>query len=222
MTDQLHKNAQNNGHEMEESLEELEAVLTEEGMKTTKQDEGSAADLEVDDIIFDEDAELGENNGAVMMKKLREKLKTAVEEKQAYLDSWQRDKAEFMNARKRDEEAKQEFLKFAKLNVLEDILPVLDSFDMAMANKASWDAVSPVWRKGVEGIYNQLAGVLTKQGVSVFGRAGDAFDPNLHQSVSMVPTDDKTKDHTVANVLQKGYMLSGKVVRAAMVQVFEA
>lgn len=203
MTDELNKN-----NEIEEQVEELENSST-----------NKATDSEVDDIVFDEGAELGDNQ---VVKKLREKLKTAVDEKQAYLDGWQRDKAEFMNARKRDEEAKQEFLKFAKLNVIEDILPVLDSFDMAMANKASWDTISAEWRAGMEGIYNQLLGALTKQGVSAFGAKGDSFDPNLHQSVSMVPTDDKLQDHTVAEVLQKGYMLSGKVVRAAMVQVYEA
>ncbi|MCF7865101.1 MAG: nucleotide exchange factor GrpE [Candidatus Pacebacteria bacterium] len=207
MTDELNKNK-----EIEEQVEELENSPQNKASDTS-------SNLDVDDIIFDEDAELGDNQ---VVKKLREKLKTAVDEKQAYLDGWQRDKAEFMNARKRDEEAKQDFLKFAKLNVIEDILPVLDSFDMAMANKASWDTISAEWRKGVEGIYNQLLGALTKQGVSAFGAKGDSFDPNLHQSVSMVPTDDKSQDHTVADVLQKGYMLSGKVVRAAMVQVYEA
>jgi molecular chaperone GrpE len=209
MTDEQNKNT----NEIEESAEELEAT------NTTTDTTSEKSDLEVDDIVFDEDAELGDNQ---VVKKLREKLKTAVEEKQGYLDGWQRDKAEFMNVRKRDEDAKQEFLKFAKLNVIEDVLPVLDSFDMAMANKASWDAVSAEWRAGVEGIYNQLFGVLVKQGVTVFGAKGDVFDPNLHQSVSMVPTDDKSKDHTVAEVLQKGYALSGRVIRPAMVQVFEA
>lgn len=195
--------------------EEIE-IKSEELENTQTPSENTSAD---EDIVFDEDTEIGNNQ---VVKKLREKLKTAVEEKQAYLDGWQRDKAEFMNARKRDEEAKQEFLKFAKLNVIEDILPVLDSFDMAMANKASWESISAEWRSGVEGIYNQLLGVLTKQGVTSFGSIGDTFDPNLHQSVSMVPTDDKSKDHTVAVVLQKGYTLSGKVIRPAMVQVFEA
>lgn len=219
MNDELNKNNAEE-QDIELSAEELEAASRP--AKNAKAGANGDADLDVDDIVFEEDAELGSMNGAQAMKKLRERLKTAVEEKQAYLDGWQRDKAEFMNARKRDEEAKQEFLKFAKLNVFEDILPVLDSFDMAMANKASWDALPAEWRKGVEGIYNQLLGVLVKQGVSAFGARGDAFDPNLHQSVSMVPTDDKSKDHTVAEVLQKGYMLSGKVIRAAMVQVFEA
>lgn len=209
MNDELNKNEQ----DIEISSEELEAA------KNTLNTSESSDESEVDDVVFDDESEL---NGAQVVKKLREKLKTAVEEKQAYLDGWQRDKAEFMNARKRDDEAKQEYLKFAKQGIIEDILPVLDSFDMAMANKASWEAISAEWRTGIEGIYNQFVGILSKNGVTPFGAKGDAFDPNLHQSVSMTPTDDKSKDHTVAEVLQKGYMLAGRVVRPAMVQVFEA
>ncbi|HEY1037076.1 MAG TPA: nucleotide exchange factor GrpE, partial [Candidatus Paceibacterota bacterium] len=180
--------------------------------------ESETAEME-HDVVFDEESELGP---AEAIKKLRAKLKVAVEEKQAYLNGWQKDKAEFINARRRDEESKQDFLKFAKQGVLEDMLPVLDSFDMAMANKASWESVSEEWRKGIEGIYNQLSGILSKQGVTGFGAIGDVFDPNLHQSISMVPAEDKTKADTVAEVLQKGYMLNGKVIRPAMVRVYEA
>lgn len=180
--------------------------------------ESEKAEME-NDVVFDEESELGP---AEAIKKLRAKLKVAVEEKQAYLNGWQKDKAEFINARRRDEESKQDFLKFAKQGVLEDMLPVLDSFDMAMANKASWESVSEEWRKGIEGIYNQLSGILSKQGVTGFGAIGDVFDPNLHQSISMVPAEDKTKADTVAEVLQKGYMLNGKVIRPAMVRVYEA
>lgn len=208
-----------NLHNDTEKEVELSAEEIEFNQPTNNDDVPSDSVENVDDVVFDEDSELNNNQ---VVKKLREKLKIAVEEKQTYLDGWQRDKAEFMNARKRDEEAKQEFLKFAKLNVIEDILPVIDSFDMAMANKTSWEAVSVEWRKGIEGIYSQFIGILTKQGVTSFGSKGDMFDPNLHQSVSMVAIDDKAKDHTVAEVLQKGYMLSGKVIRPAMVQVYEA
>lgn len=200
--------------EIEIGAEELEPASID-----SSADSNTDSDATSDDIIFDEDAELGDNQ---IVKKLREKLKLAIEEKQTYLDGWQRDKAEFINIRKRDDEARNEFLKFAKQGTIEEILPVLDSFDMAMANKASWDAVSAEWRAGMEGIYNQLLGILTKNSVVAFGANGDSFDPNLHQSVSMVTTEDKSQDHTVAEVLQKGYMLAGRVIRPAMVQVYEA
>ncbi|MES2060141.1 MAG: nucleotide exchange factor GrpE, partial [Patescibacteria group bacterium] len=103
-----------------------------------------------------------------------------------------------VNARRRDEEAKQEFLKFSKQNIIEEILPVLDSFDLAMGNKESWESVSSEWRTGVENIYNQFLGILSKHGVTPFGAIGDAFDPNLHQSISTVPTEDKSNDHKLA------------------------
>lgn len=213
MNDQ--KNLNNNTEqEIELGAEELEPASID-----SSADSNTDSDTSTDDIIFDEDSELGDNQ---VVKKLREKLKLAIEEKQTYLDGWQRDKAEFINIRKRDDEARNEFLKFAKQGTIEEILPVLDSFDMAMANKASWDTVSAEWRAGMEGIYNQLLGILTKNGVVAFGAKGDAFDPNLHQSVSMVATEDKAQDHTVAEVLQKGYMLAGRVIRPAMVQVYEA
>lgn len=200
--------------EIEIGAEELEPASID-----SSADSNTDSDATSDDLVFDEDAELGDNQ---VVKKLREKLKLAIEEKQTYLDGWQRDKAEFINIRKRDDEARNEFLKFAKQGTIEEILPVLDSFDIAMANKASWDTVSAEWRAGMEGIYNQLLGILTKNGVVAFGVKGDSFDPNLHQSVSMVATEDKAQDHTVAEVLQKGYMLAGRVIRPAMVQVFEA
>ena len=95
----------------------------------------------------DEGNELGPKD---QVKKLREKLKQAVAEKQEYLTNWQKDKAEFVNARKRDEESKADFLKFAASNVVEEILPTLDSFDSALNNKVLLENVSkecrPVFR----------------------------------------------------------------------------
>lgn len=171
-----------------------------------------------DEIVIDEDAELSQSE---VIKKLRAKLQTTVEEKQRYLDGWQRDKAEFINARKRDEESKADHLKFATQKVIEDILPALDSFDMAMSNTQAWESVSKEWRGGMEGIYNQLVAVLNKYEVTSFAHVGDAFDPNLHHSLSMVPTDDKSKDQTIAEILQKGYKMKERVIRPALVKVYE-
>lgn len=194
-------------HDIELSTEELETNGT-----------ASNAAVGDEDVIIDEDAELDTTQ---VVKKLREKLKIAVEEKQHYLDGWQRDKAEFLNARKRDEESKQEFFKFAKQQLVEDLLPVLDSFDMAMSNKTSWESVSEEWRKGIEGIYNQYKNILFKNEVVAFGAIGDVFDPNLHQSIGVLETSEASKDNTVGEVLQKGYSLSGRVVRPAFVKVLQ-
>ncbi len=230
MTDEFNKNTNNDdaiASDLEASLEEIENIEhSSERAEHAEDAEGAHEQEDSEDIVVDEDVELGP---AETIKKLRAKLKTAVEEKQQYLNGWQKDKAEFINARKRDDEAKQEFLKFAKQGVLEDILPVLDSFDMAMgkngaegnAQAQAWESVSKEWRAGVEGIYNQLVAILSKNDVSIFGAVGEAFDPNLHHSIGLVSTEDATQDHKVAEVMQRGYMLGGKVVRPAMVKVWE-
>ncbi len=202
-------NLNNTSNDIEEDVILDTSADTEE---TTDADES-------DDVVLDEDTEGGSPD---LIKKLRAKLKTAVEEKQAYLDGWQRDKAEFINARKRDEESKSDYLKFATQKVIEDILPVLDSFDMAMSNTATWESVSKEWRTGVEGIYSQLQGILSRYEVTPFAKVGDAFDPNLHHSIATVATTDKTQDHTVAVILQKGYKIKDKVLRPALVNVYEA
>ncbi len=180
-----------------------------------------------DDKIIEEeefvetDEEGNELGPKDQVKKLREQLKKAVLEKQEYLTNWQKDKAEFINARKRDEESKADYIKFAAGNVVEEILPVLDSFDMAMGNTSLWEIVSKEWRTGIQSIYDQLKNALSKHGVEAFGEVGEAFDPNLHHSVSTVTPGENDQDHTIAEVLQKGYKMHGKVLRPALVKVFE-
>jgi len=189
---------------------------------TTKKTKDEAEETQEEASEFVELNEDGEELSVKdQTKKLREKLAKAVEEKQEYLTNWQKDKAEFINARKRDDEAKAEYLKFASAKVIEDILPVLDSFDMAMGNKTAWESVSKEWKAGIESIYNQLLGALSKHSVTAYGAVGDAFDPNLHHSIATVPVSANAKPHTVAEVLQKGYLLNGKELRPALVKVFE-
>lgn len=162
---------------------------------------------------------IGEENAAEKLKKLREKLKETEAEKQKYLTSWQRAQAEFMNIRKRDEESKKEFLKFANENILNDLLGVADSFSMAFANKESWEKVDKNWRAGVEYIYSQFLTVLKDHGLREFDPTHETFDPSQHLAVETITTHDQTKDHKILEVIQKGYILQGKVVRPAKVKV---
>lgn len=170
---------------------------------------------QIDDVQYEDD------NLADTIKKLKDKIKQLEQEKSDILTSWQKDKAEFVNARRRDEESKIEFMKFSKQGVIEDIIPVLDSFDMAMLTDV-WNNVSEEWRKGVQNIYTQLLNALSKHDVAPYTLIGDIFDPNLHHSIATVATEDKSNDHKISEVLQKGYRMSGKVIRPALVKVFEA
>ncbi len=152
---------------------------------------------------------------------LREKLKKAVAEKQEYLDGWQRAKAEFVNARKRDEEEKKDFVKYAKEDLIQELLPVLESFEMARSNKAAWESVDKNWRMGIEYIQSQLLKVLESNNLKEINPIGEKFDPMRDEAVSYDPVDDEKLDHVITDVLQKGYSLSSKILKAPRVKVGE-
>ena len=156
------------------------------------------------------------------MKKLREKLAIAVKEKQEYLDGWQRIKAEFANAKKIEKEEKERFVKFAEENLLEELIPVLDSFDMATANKAAWEALPAQWRQGMEYVRSQLLGILEAHGLTAIDPQGAVFDPREHSAVAEIPSEKEEESGRVAEVLQRGYSLSGKVLRPAQVKVYSS
>ncbi len=177
-----------------------------------------------DDVILDTDSDLddsvvAETHQGDTIKKLREKLKKAEAEAKEYLDGWQRAKADFINIRKRDEEAKQEFVKFSKEEIVSDLIPVLDSFDLAFRNKEAWQSLPKDWRMGMESIYNQLLSALSSHGVQKMIPDGEKFDPKLHEAVEMVPVSDENEDGKILEVIQPGYSLAGKEVRAPKVKV---
>jgi molecular chaperone GrpE len=181
-------------------------------------------DDELDDIVIEEDQETEssfKNNKNSKLQKLQEELETCRKEKQEYLDGWQRSKADFINARKRDEEDKKNILKYAEANIISEIIPTLDAFDMAMANKDVWEKADKNWRTGIEYIYSQLKGVLESKGLKKIDPKGENFDPNLHHSVELVKTDDKQEDGKIVEVVSSGYSLNGKIIREAQVKVGE-
>ena len=159
----------------------------------------------IDDSVLAEEAQ-GET-----IKKLKQKLKDAESKTKENLDGWQRAQADFLNLRKRDEEAKLEFLKFSKADLILEIIPVLDSFTQAMSHG----------QKEAEPIYNQLIQILKASGLEESNPVGETFDPKKHEAISMVSVETKENDHKVIEVLQKGYTLSDKVLRPAKVRVGE-
>ncbi len=176
------------------------------------------------DIIIEQDGneELPKDErGGDTVSKLREKLRVAIEEKQKYLDGWQRDKAEFVNARKRDEEDKKNLIKFATSNLISELIPTLDAFDMAMANKEAWEKADKNWRTGVEYIYSQISNTLQNNGLTKIDPKGQVFDPTHHHSVAAVPVTEKDLDGKVIEVVAYGYTLNGKVLREPQVKVGE-
>lgn len=177
-----------------------------------------------EDVVLDpefvESTEDGDElAGSDKIKKLQEKIKTLEKEKTEYLDGWQRARADYANLQKTSEEDKKRFKQLFTEQFVEDLFPVIDSFNMAMSNKEVWEKVDAGWRTGVEYIYGQLMSALKEHNLEVFGEKGDEFDPTLHEAVSEVETSDKRFDHRIDTVLQRGYKLGDSVLRPARVNV---
>ena len=186
--------------------------------KEVKKEENTPVEDEILEFEFNED---GEEDLKKTLKKLREDLKVCKKEKEEYLIGWQKERADFANYRKREDDRKAMFSEAIRERILTRFLTVLDNFNMAFANKEAWEKVDENWRKGVEYIYGQMNTVFEEYGVKEIGAIGVNFDTNIHQSMELVPTEKKELDHTVSNVIQKGYKLGERVIRAARVNVYE-
>lgn len=182
--------------------------------------ETSTLEQENDDVSFEEVNEEGEVDARTTIKKLREKIKKLEGEKQEYLDQGLRAKADYANFKKEVEANRLSDRKFATKRFIEDLLPVLDAYDMAQGNKEAWEKVDQNWRIGIEYIFGQLRSVLEKEGVTQFGKIGDTFDPKLHESIEIITLDDEPKNDTIAKILQNGYMMHGSVLRPSRVHVY--
>ncbi|MEI6478965.1 MAG: nucleotide exchange factor GrpE, partial [bacterium] len=125
------------------------------------------------------------------VKKLKEKISRLEEEKKEYLAGWQRDKADFINARKRDEEERKEIVKYSTERLIDALIPVLESFNMAMSNKETWEKVDKNWRIGVEYIYNHFKQTLEQEGLKEIDPKGKKFDPMRDEALEYVHTHDK-------------------------------
>jgi molecular chaperone GrpE len=125
-----------------------------------------------------------------------------------------RRQAEFDNFRKRTEKERSEFLQYAGMELVRDMLPILDDFDRARKVEAG----NPEYAKGVEMIYSRMYETLKKVGLEPIEAEGQHFDPHLHQAVERVETKD-AEDGTILGEFQRGYLFKGKLLRPSMVKV---
>lgn len=155
------------------------------------------------------------------LENIKKELEKVTGERDEYLNGWQRAKADFANARKRMDEEMSAYRKLANEGLIEELIPVLQSFEMAFANKEAWEKADKNWRSGVEYIYSQLKSVLDQNGLKELNPHGEAFDPMVHEAVSFEKTEDASKAGTIVSVTEKGYMLGTKLMKPPKVVVAE-
>jgi molecular chaperone GrpE len=129
--------------------------------------------------------------------------------------------AESQNARRRAEQDIEKARKFALERFVNDLLPVADNLERAIAAGDVQNETQKAVLEGVELTLKSLLDTLSKYNVEMINPEGEPFDPQLHQAMTMVPNPD-VEPNTVLNVFQKGYTLNGRLVRPAMVVVAKA
>jgi molecular chaperone GrpE len=136
-----------------------------------------------------------------------------------YLDGWQRTLAEFANYKKRVEREQEQAYQNSVGNVVKRYLPIVDDLERALNNRPA-NNDDAAWLAGIELIYRKMLATLETDGIKVMETEGQLFDPNLHEAIATVPSDDHESGQII-EVLQKGYLLGDRVLRPALVRVAE-
>jgi len=188
--------------------------------ENTKLDESKEKDFQ--DLEFVESTEDGDVLPTKdIVKKIRDDLQKARADKEEYLTGWQRAKADYVNLQKEMNELRLSSAVITKERMMKGLLPALDSFDMAFANKDAWEKVDSNWRQGIEYIYSQLMTGLSDSSIERINEVGVLFDPTIHQAMETIITEDATQDHKIEKIIQVGYKMGDRVIRPARVNVFE-
>ncbi len=180
-------------------------------MDTNEQEAELDIDLEPtgDDHTVEPELEDSEATSNNKLKDLRTKLKACEAEKMEHLEQVQRAKADFLNARKRLEEDRVRDKERMVEKHVEELIPLYDSFAMAMSNKAAWEAIDTNWRIGVEGIFAQLQGLFASYNVTIDVPTGKAFNPELHEALSNQAVTEASQHDVILQVVQAGFVRNG-------------
>ncbi|HVO78707.1 MAG TPA: nucleotide exchange factor GrpE [Candidatus Bathyarchaeia archaeon] len=184
---------------------------------TANKQNGDATELDIEHELPSAESESVERRSreTASVAELEAELEAARAERAGYLDRLARLQAEFDNFRKRSVKEQQDFRDYALAEALKSLLPILDSLDRALKTNA---ASVEDFRSGIELIDKQFHDALARLGVEPVPAEGEVFDPNVHQAVQMVDTDE-VADHHVIDELQRGYRIKDRLLRPAMVRV---
>mgnify|MGYP000277082176 FL=1 len=198
----------------------------------TEEKAKQSADTPIDERQdFESVEESGEELGEEIIAELDDDEVNALEQMQAQIEDLQaqlaakdeeilRVAAEGMNLQKRLQRDLDNTRKFANDKIIKAMIPVMDSFDKALEviDDDNCEVTTEAMIEGTQNTQKIFAKVLEDNGIEIINPVGEKFDPEKHEAMSMVPSPEHEKN-TIVNVFQKGYLLNGRVVRAAMVVV---
>ena len=156
-------------------------------------------------------------NMDLLVEDLHQLLKETEQESAKNLDGWQRAQAEFSNYRKRMERDQARMYEDAAARVIKRFLPMMDDLHRALQN-APKEGEAAEWAAGIELVYRKMQTILEGEGVMLMDVEGQLFDPNLHEAISQSESPDHESGHVI-EVIQQGYMIGDRVLRAALVRV---
>lgn len=180
-----------------------------------------------DEMIFEETSETNsedveiedeENLSGDKIKAMREKLRAAEKAKQENLDGWQRARADFLNYKRRTEEDAKRFGEYGTAKFVETLLPLFDSFTLAMQGTA-WENADKNFKAGFQMIRSQLDQILRELKVETVDPKDSAFDPRYHEAISDVEVEEEKDENVVIETIQPGYMIGETTIRPARVVV---
>ncbi len=207
----------------DENINQGEEAMSDEDLNVSAEDISADRFNDEDDVVI---AELDDNELSAL-----EQMQAKIEDLQAQLDESKaklaekdeevlRVLAEGMNLQKRLQRDLDNTRKFANDKIIKAMIPVMDSFDKALEviNDDNCEVSTEAMIEGTQNTQKIFAKVLKDHGIEIVNPVGETFDPEQHEAMSMVPSPEHQKN-TIVNVFQKGYLLNGRVVRAAMVVV---
>jgi len=188
-----------NGETEEKKSEEVEEEKKQE--ESEQEEETAFSDMERADLIE-------------YINSLEEEVSYLEEEKDNYYNKLQRLQADFVNYRNRTKREKESIALEAKIEIVNEILPVIDNFERALSAEGEENDL----RTGVEMIYKQLLSNLKSQGLEKISTVGEEFDHKYHEAIMQVEECEE-ESGTIVEEMQRGYVIEGKVIRPAMVKV---
>ena len=194
-----------------------EDVVLQQGEEEVKADASSQ-----EQNAGQEEAQAKEEDPQVTIAALKSQLEVLANQALSDKEKMMRAVAEADNSRKRAEADVERERKYALEKFVKALIPVVDSLDMALeAGKSKAESAEDAMVQGVEATLRLFLKELSSFGVERIDPVGEPFDPNVHQAISMIPSKD-VKPNCIVSVMQKGFILNGRVVRPAMVMVARA